>query len=51
VFGGACKCFGKRGGWLGGGGGGRILVFWVQYVKEMFGDGLQVVTISCMHTI
>jgi hypothetical protein len=34
-----------------GGRGGGIPIFWVQYVKEMFGDGLQVVTISCMHTI
>ncbi len=46
MFGGAYKCFGKRSGW-----GGGISNFWVQYVKEMFGDGLQVVTISCMHTI
>ncbi len=46
MFGGAYKCFGKRGDW-----GGEILVFWVQYVREMFGDELQVVTISCMHTI
>jgi len=49
MFGGAYKCFGKRGGW--GGVGGGIPIFWVQNVREMFGDGLQVVTISCMHTI